>query len=161
MDNIIGYPQRPELPEVELEDDKMHALCAVLALASCGMAGTEQEFEQAFYFCSRDLRVLGPGNAGFDLGEVPWGADVERARRFYQFTCTAACKRLGWERLGFYPDDRWLIPAVEFMRQIVGQFTPDHVEPTDPTLADMRPPNLERCLHHGIFLHREGCLLCP
>lgn len=161
MANLIGYPQRSELPELELGDRKMHILCSVLSLASCGLASTEQEAELAFYFCSRDLRVLGADMGGFDLGELPWGDDLERDRRFVQFTCNAARKRLGWEKLGYHPEEDWLMPAVEFLRRMVVLFREDHIEPTDPTFASLRPATLERCVSHGIFKHRQGCLLCP
>ncbi len=160
MANVIGYPQQPELPELDFDDRKMHIFCSVLALAGSALAGTEQEGDLAFFFCSRDLKVLGRGMAGFDMGELPWGDDLEKDRRFLQYTCTAAHKGLGWERLGYHPDKTWLLPAVDFLERLIGLFEAAHIDEPDPTIQGMRPATLDRCPKHGVFMHSEGCLIC-
>ena len=160
LPNIIGYPQREELPELDLEDRKLHILCSVLALAASELASTLTEREHAFYFCSRDLRVLGSGMGGFDLGELPWSEDVHADQLFLISTCNAARKGLGWGKLSYHPDQSWLLPALEFFGQLVGQFQTDHVDNPDPTLKELRPEEVQRCPLHGVYLHRFGCLLC-
>ncbi len=160
LSNIIGYPEQEELPELNLEDRKLHILCSVLALASSALASTPSQREIAFFFCSRDLRVLGPGMGGFDLGELPWGPDFKADRRFLKSTCNAALRGLGWERLSYHPDQQWLLPALEFMRQIISLFKSDHVVDPDPTLRDLRPEEDLKCAVHGVYVHKHGCLLC-
>ena len=169
LSNIIGYPQRQELPELNLEDRKLHILCSVLALASCSLCTTPSQRDIAFFFSSRDLRVLGAGMGGFDLGELPWGDKVEADQQYLDRVCNAALRGAGWERLNYYPDTQWLLPAIEFFRQLVSQFRAEHIGDPDPTLRDLRlepilhdqrPDAEERCARHKVYLHRHGCLLC-
>lgn len=162
MENVIGYPQRPDLDELHLSVEETRLFLAVLCLSSSAVAHKRWQLELAQFICSRDQSLLGPDLVGFDMGEIPWVRQEPLApqKGFLEKVVDLAERRTGWEKLGIFPDEKRLMRRLAVLRGLLDAMEVRHIVDPDPTHAVLLPAEHHYCKLHRVLTHRYGCLLC-
>jgi hypothetical protein len=136
-----------------------------IGLAAAERARNRWERNFAKWIVTHDQTWFGPGCVGWAWKEVPWGDDpwVQDAHRsFVRDALQHAAsdeigRRMPWRPA---PGERQSDELLELAAQI-GRFDPRSSEPVCAREWSWPlQPSDERCALHGVYLHREGCLLC-
>ncbi|MEI5680122.1 MULTISPECIES: hypothetical protein [unclassified Mesorhizobium] len=135
----------------------------VLALAASSLASTARECQIAAWIASKDQGVYGPGTVGFDIADIPWEAENFTDHRAFLIRSIAAAKsKVDWDRLGYEPNEAWLMPCLDEFRVLLAEFRPDDIS-ASASMIGLAPSSqfeFERCSVHGIVQHTFGCPLC-
>lgn len=163
MANRITYDARPDLPDISMSNGLTSVFIDVLALAASSLASTARAHEIAAWIASKDQAVYGPGTVGFDIADMPWDAEnLAEDRAFLLRSITAAKSAVDWDKLGYEPNESWLMPCLDNFQLLLAGFRPNDVRTSTPVirLAPSSPSEFERCAVHGIVKHEFGCPLC-
>jgi hypothetical protein len=142
-------------------------LIARIAVAAAELYQNDWEFEFARWIATVDQNRGPLGCVGFDLTDIPWGAENEllSRKKFVVEVVVHAASREVACRLPYYPNpDR-----EEFHRECLREFAL-MVHHFEPALATSPPssswhylflPSEVFCRRHRLFCHAGGCMVCP
>jgi hypothetical protein len=162
MANRITYDARPDLPDIRMSNGLTSVFMDVLTLAASSLASTVRELEIAAWIASKDQGVYGPGTVGFDIADIPWDADPAEEQAFLLRSITAARSKIGWDKLGYDPDESLLMPCLDGFQALLTEFRPDDIRIAAAMIgtAPSSPSGFECCPVHGVVRHAHGCPLC-
>jgi hypothetical protein len=127
-------------------------LISVLAMAGTSLASTRREKDLIAWLARHDQRFLGNGGAGFNLSEMPWGADFDADKRFWLAVIDSAMTKAGWEVLGDINDENQ-IRYLKRLRELFDALTPAMVvEPYHHPRFEEQALHF-KCTHHGVILY--------
>ena len=168
MANIFGV-RRTDPPEelINIPDRGAEALINILVLAASALAETDSQKRLAVWLAEHD-RMLGIGDVGFYLADMPWDAEsFEQDRQFMVRVTDAASQKTGWEALEYRPNADHLMPMLGWFRKSFVRLKPADVDlnALENWLDDMDDDDpvfhgFPRCQRHGVYLTWFGCHLC-
>ncbi len=162
MANMVQYGRRPDLEPVQMSNGLTSVFIAVLALAASRLPQTDHEKELATWIGSRDQSIFGLGMVGFDIAQIPWGADTfDQDKAFLLGVIEAAKAKTGWDRLDYAAREDWVMGSLDQFAVLVGAFSPkDIVTSKERSWPWGKPEVLALCEKHGVYQHVEGCVVC-
>ncbi|WP_307589416.1 hypothetical protein [Paenibacillus wynnii] len=172
MGNAISLPKELEhlVDSLHMSNGLTSIFIEVLAINGSLLAKTNREKELIIWLAQRDQAIVGAGNVGFDIDEMPWTIDYfESEKGFILRAISNAMDGLGWERLSYEPRKDWVIGCLEKFRQMISAFDKEYVKSNNylvwteievdddyPTI----PVGYSKCETHGIYLSCHRCILC-
>ena len=127
-------------------------LLSVLAMAGTSVAKTRREKDLIAWLARHDQGFMGYGCAGFNLSEMPWGADFEVEKRFWLAVIDAAMTKVGWELLADFNQEnqiRYLTRLREMFDALDASMV---VKPCDSPRFEEQALHF-KCTHHGVILY--------
>ena len=143
---------------------------STLGLSGTYLAKTDDEKRIIIWLLEKDQSAIGGGSVCFDICDMPWNiANFKEMKCFLLNVIEGAKKRVGWEFLGYQPNEKLLFPCLNqfyklitntdtsMLNQVAAQeWLNDTMEiPNDPVVC-----GYPRCKKHPIFLTVFGCYLC-
>lgn len=136
---------------------------SVLTIAMSSLAMAESEKRIAVWLASHDQEIFGQGVVDFDVRDAPWRlASFDTDKEFMLHAIQAAAGKLGWEKLGYSPNEEALLESLATFRELVAHFVQEHIWPPSERAWQfgVEPEKYEHCAKHGVYLHSHGCILC-
>lgn len=140
----------------------------VLGLSGSRLAKTEDEKRLIVWLLEKNQSVVGTGTVGFDICDMPWNIENFKQNKEFLLSVAAGVKdRLGWETLGYEPNEALLLPCIVQFEMLIHQMNVDQIDQQAGTdwlaAADDDDPILNgfpQCPEHGVFLTFIGCQVC-
>ena len=154
MSNVFSL-QRPNGPDGDsllISNGLTAVLINALAMAGTSVANTRREKDLIAWLARHDQKFMGNGSAGFNLSEMPWGADFESEKRFWLAVIDAAMTKVGWEIFGDISHEK-PIGHLTRLREMFDAL--DHsmvVEPYAVPRFEEQPWHF-KCTEHGVILY--------
>lgn len=155
MANLIKSGDKPPL---QMSNSTTSVVLDVLVIAGCDLAATPWEQKLVYWLAQHDQTRSGLGCVGFDIRDLGWIADeLEAQKQFVLRMIDAALARRGWERLPFTPGEERVMPALERLRELVGEVA---WSASQAVWVPSELPAHGSCEVHRVYLHETGCILC-
>lgn len=140
----------------------------VLGLSGSRLAKTDDEKRLIVWLLEKNQSVVGTGTVGFDICDMPW--NIENFKQNIEFLLSVAAgvkDRLGWETLGYEPNEALLFPCIVQFEKLIHKMKVDLIDQQAGkdwlAMADSDDPILNgfpQCTNHGVFLTLFGCQVC-
>ena len=95
----------------------------LLICAAASLAQTEpQKKLVAFLKQQKEINEIAPGTAGFDIEDMPWDKSSLTEDAQFLLRLTAAAQNHGvWQKLGYEPEARIVMPWLERFAEMIKQ----------------------------------------
>lgn len=174
MGNIISFDGT-----VSIDDDSLsmaNGLTDVfidyLLISGSQLAESVSEKRIIVFLAEKQQTIVGMGNVGFDITEMPWQADSFEADNTFLLETINNARLLSlqqsvWNILGYEPDQKLIEYALSRFYALIKRMTINDID--ENNLKDWcsatekdDPINcgFPKCLKHGVLLSFCGCKLC-
>lgn len=137
-------------------------------LSGSRLANTEDEIQLVTWVMEKNQTFMGLGTVSFNICEMPWEVPrFEEEKQFILSVLDGIKQRLGWETLGYQPNEQMLFDHIEkfcclIQKTDISDINPyskdEWVKMTDTSLKDRSTQ--PKCEIHGTYLTCFGCEIC-
>lgn len=169
MSNIIGVVDTTPIEKcLCMSNGLTNVFINVLLLSGSQIAQTVEEKRLIVWLAEKDQSKVGTGNVGFDICEMPWNMQTfEENRAFLLEVITAAENKIGWEYLGYVPNEELLFPCLKRFAELVSQMKQSNIQSNvlDEWMLAAQEDDPVRCgfpicKKHNTLLTIFGCQIC-
>lgn len=169
MANYISFNDNASSDDdsLKMSNGGTDVLINVLALSGSQLAETDSEKRLIVYLSERD-QITGRGVVGFCITDMPWDKNTFSGdKEFIIKVIDGARNRLGWEKLGYEPNEEIISRYLDNFERLINRMTMDDIrenalrewllqaEANDPVYM-----GYPRCEKHNTFLTCYGCQVC-
>lgn len=140
----------------------------ILCLSGGRLAETESQKRFMVFLAEKNQNICGIGTVGFDIVDMPWDINsFEEDKIFMLRVIEGARKKLGWETLGYEPNEKYVADYLITFQKLIQRMTTDDIIQT--TLnewiseADENDPircGFPKCKIHNAYISIYGCQIC-
>ena len=140
----------------------------ILCLSGSRLAETESQKRFMVFLAEKNQNVIGLGTVGFDIVDMPWDRDsFDEDKAFMLRVIEGAMQKLGWETLGYKPNEEFVTEYLDTFRKLIERMTADDIIDTSLTEwlseADENDPTrcgFPKCKIHDTYISVHGCQVC-
>lgn len=143
-----------------------------LLFSGSKLAKSESEKRMVVFLAEKQQKIVGMGNVGFDIVEMPWDRKSFETDKAFMLELINHARALSsessvWEILGYEPGQKYLECALNDFEALIKRMTINNID--ENNLAEWLsqagaddPINngFPKCLKHGVLLSVFGCKLC-
>lgn len=169
MSNTIRFNDKTSVDDwIGMSNGLTSGFIKILVLSGSAIAETETEKQMIVWLAEKNQSAVGIGTVGFDVVEMPWDkADFPSLKAFMLRAADEALSKKDWDKLGYTPNDSFVMPCLEKFRQYIERMTEADIreearsewlersESDDPVKC-----GFPRCKKHGTLLSLYGCNIC-
>lgn len=169
MANYISFNDNASSDDdsLKMSNGGTDVLINVLALSGAQLAKTDSEKRLIVYLSERD-QITGRGVVGFCITDMPWDKNTFSGdKEFIIKVIDGARNRLGWEKLGYEPNEEIISRYLDNLEGLINRMTMDAIRENAlrewMLQADANDPvytGFPRCEKHNTFLTCYGCQIC-
>ena len=141
-----------------------------LLLSGSELADTESKKRLVAFLADKQQTVIGLGNVGFMITEMPWQAETFNEDKEFMLHVTDHAAELSkdeaiWNMIGYKPDRMLLDYALNGFRNLIDHMTEEHIDRDilAEWLQDQEATGsseYEKCPKHGLIMSQLGCKFC-
>jgi len=166
MSNFISFDKKSA--NLSLSNGSTAMLINILCLSGGRLAAADSHKRLMVFLAEKNQSACGLGTVGFDLTEMPWDkATFESDKAFLLSVVKGARQKLGWETLGYQPNEDFVAEYLSALAEMIAAMTADDICETSLSdwLADADetdPVNcgFPKCEIHDTYLSLHGCQVC-
>ena len=100
----------------------------ILCLSGGRLAETESQKRFMVFLAEKNQNVIGLGTVGFDIVDMPWDRDsFDEDKAFMLRVIEGAMQKLGWETLGYKPNEEFVTEYLDTFRKLIERMTADDI----------------------------------
>ena len=140
----------------------------VLCLSGGRIAETESQKRFMVFLAEKNQNVCGIGTVGFDIVDMPWDRNsFDDDKTFMLRVIEGARHKLGWETLGYVPNEAFVAEYLDKFQKLVECMTAENIlegslsewlseaEENDPVRC-----GFPKCKIHDAYISIHGCQVC-
>lgn len=168
MGNVIRFNEDTPVGDwICMSNGATDVFINVLVLSGSVLAETAEEKRLIVWLAEKDQK-LGLGTVGFDVVDMPWRRKTFlRNKAFMLNVIKAAENELGWEKLDYTPDPKYLSQNLRKFREYIEKMTEQSIDDNtaiewlkDAGSGDPVNCGFPRCKKHNTLLSFLGCQIC-
>ena len=162
MSNMICFKHKSDKDDLNMSNGGMSMFINILCLSGGRLAKTESQKRLMVFLAE------GFGTVGFDIVDMPWDRDsFAEDKAFMLKVIEGAKQKLGWETLGYKPNEEFALQFLDTFQKLIERMTADDI--IDATLtewlseADDNDPircGFPKCKIHDTYISIHGCQVC-
>lgn len=169
MSNIITLNKNTPVSEyLQMSNGATSAFINLFALSGSKLAEAEQEKRLIVWVLEKNQSVVGTGTVSFEICDMPWDFEkFEESKKFLGSVLRGMRNKIGWETLGYIPNEDILYPFIDAFEKLLLKMTPDdiNIEEVNAWIEESshNDPILNgfpKCPIHDVLLSVHGCQLC-
>ncbi len=153
---------------MSMSGGSMSMFINILCLSGGRIAAADSQKRIMVFLAEKNQSVCGLGTAGFDIAEIPWDkATFDEDKAFLLNVIRGARLKLGWETLGYQPNEEFAAEYLDKLEKLIETMTTDDIR--DDSLSDWLadaddndPINngFPKCKIHDTYISIHGCQVC-
>lgn len=140
----------------------------ILCLSGGRLAETESQKRFMVFLAEKNQNVCGIGSVGFDIVDMPWDRNsFDEDKLFLLKVIDAAGQKLGWETLGYEPNEEFVTEYLDKFRKLIERMTAEDIIEGSLTGwlsgAGENDPvrcGFPKCKIHDAYISIHGCQVC-
>ena len=168
MSNSIGFNSKTSDYDLHMSNGSMSMFINILCLSGGRLAATDSQKRLMVFLAEKNQSAVGLGNVGFDIVEMPWDkASFDEDKAFMLKVTEGAKNRLGWETLGYQPNEEFVAEFTSKFAKLIDHMTFDDINEDELTEwlagADETDPvnqGYPKCTIHDAYISCHGCQIC-
>ena len=140
----------------------------ILCLSGGRLAETDSQKRFMVFLAEKNQNAIGLGTVGFDIVDMPWDKDsFDEDKAFMHRVIDGAKQKLGWETLGYEPNEEFTFQFLDTFRKLIERMTADEIIDASLTEwlseADEYDPvrcGFPKCKIHDTYISIHGCQVC-
>lgn len=166
MSNYISFDKAGA--NLSMSNGSTAMLINILCLSGGRFAKTDSQKRLMVFLAEKNQSACGLGTVGFDITEMPWDkVTFNTDKEFLLNVIRGAQQKLGWETLGYQPNEDF---AAEYLSELTVMFTAmtadDICESSlsdwlaDADESDPVNRGFPKCKIHDTYISFHGCQVC-
>lgn len=143
-----------------------------LVISGSQLAETESEKRMVVFLAEKQQKIIGLGNVGFDIVEMPWWTETFEADKAFilkviKFARSILLNESVWNKLGYAPNTDLLKYALGSFEILINRMTINDIDENNfyewimaAKGDDPINSGFPKCQKHDILLSFCGCKLC-
>lgn len=168
MSNTISFSSNTAGYDLHMSNGGMSMFINILCLSGGRLAVTDSQRRLMVFFAEKNQGAIGLGNVGFDIVEMPWDkATFDEDKAFMLKVTEGAKNRLGWETLGYQPNEEFVAEYTAKFAKLIDHMTIDDINEDELREwlagADENDPvnqDYPKCTIHDAYISCYGCQIC-
>jgi hypothetical protein len=168
MSNTIGFDYKTTDYDLNMSNGSMSMFINILCLSGGRLATTDSQRRLMVFLAEKNQSAVGLGTVGFDIVDMPWDKkSFEDDKAFMLKVADGAKNRLGWETLGYQPNEEFVeVYTAKFTKLIdhmtINDVNEDAIKEWLEGADETDPVNLgyPKCTIHDTYLSCFGCQIC-
>lgn len=166
--NTICFKDYADEDCLHIQNGSTSMLINILCLSGGRLAETESQKRLMVFLAEKNQSVVGIGTVGFNIVDIPWDRhSFHEDKAFMLRVIEGAKNKLGWETLGYSPNEEYAEEFLGTFRKLIERMTADDI--IDASLdewlseADENDPvkcGFPKCAVHDTYLSIHGCQVC-
>lgn len=158
MGNTISNKDK----DIKMSNGLTSVLINVLGLSGSIIAESDDEIKIILWIMEANIQsIFGIGTVGFDIGDIPWNrVKFNEEKEFILKTIDGAKNKIGWETLGYKPNETMLMPVLDKLQNMIYEFEVDQIKSNSARYEIEIPVQLRKCNIHNTFITKYGCQCC-
>ena len=165
MGNIVSYK---DFNYIKMSNGLTDVFIEVIGISGSFLASEDFEKTMIIWILEKDQDSLGRGTIGFDLCEMLWDEEYfSKQKEFMLKVIKASKNKLGWNILGYEPNEELIMPTLSKFEHIIKTFKKEDIvnENIVEWVKDVYEyypnyPAYDKCSKHNIFKTIFGCYIC-
>lgn len=164
MSNTISFNNE----HLNMSNGSMSMFINILCLSGGRLAVTDSQKRLMVFLAEKNQSVCGLGTVGFDISEMPLEKTTfDEDKKFLLNTIEGARRKLGWETLGYQPNEEFAAEYLDKFEKLIDKMTVDDIKDGSLTLwlagAEGNDPinrGFPKCKIHETYISIYGCQVC-
>lgn len=174
MGNIISFDGKVSMNDdsLSMSNGLTDVFIDYLLISGSELANSESEKRMISFLAEKQQSIMGMGNVGFDIIEMPWSKETfEQDKVFWlnviEHASVLSRQKKVWMKLGYEPGKSHIDYALNGFTVLIKRMTLMDIDENNlkEWLAESEPDDpvccgYPKCPNHGIILSFCGCKLC-
>lgn len=163
---MICYKYKSDKDDLNMSNGGTSMFINILCLSGGRLAKTKSQKRLMVFLAEKNQNAIGLGTVGFDIVDMPWDSFAED-KAFMLKVIEGAKQKLGWETLGYKPNEEFALQFLDTFQKLIERMTADDI--IDAALteslseADDNDPircGFPKCKIHDTYISIHGCQVC-
>ena len=174
MGNIISFDGKVSTNDdsISMSNGLTDVFIDYLLISGSELANSESEKRVLSFFAEKQQSIMGMGNVGFYIIEMPWSKEYFEQDKAFLLNVIEHARVLSrqkevWTKLGYEPGKEHIDYALNGFNDLIKRMTLKDIDENNlkEWLAESEPDapvccGYPKCPKHGIILSFCGCKLC-